>query len=51
MVCLMDDIPVYGKTQDEHDERLLKVLQRLETAGITLHRVLKGPGQVSLQDY
>ena len=34
----MDDILVYGKTQDEHDERLLKVLQHLEAAGLTLNR-------------
>ena len=38
VVCLMDDILVYGKNQEEHDERLLKVLQRLETAGLTLNR-------------
>ena len=30
----MDDILVYRKSQEEHDERLLKVLQRLETAGL-----------------
>ena len=35
VVCPMDDILVYGKTQDEHDERLLKVL---EAAGLTLKR-------------
>ena len=38
VVCMMDDILVYGKNQEEHDERLLKVLQRLEVAGLTLNR-------------
>ena len=38
VVCLMDDILVYGKTQEEHDERLIKTLQRLEAAGLTLNR-------------
>ena len=38
VVCLMDDILVHGATQDEHDNRLMKVLRRLETAGITLNK-------------
>jgi hypothetical protein len=38
VVCLMDDVLVYGKTQGEHDDRLLTVLQRLEAAGLTLNR-------------
>ena len=38
VVCLMDDILVYRKNQEEHDERLLKVLQHLETAGLMLNR-------------
>ena len=38
IVCLMDDILVYGRTQEEHDDRLLKVLRRLEAAGLTLNR-------------
>lgn len=38
IACCMDDILVYGNTQDEHDEYLLKVLQLLETAGTTVHR-------------
>ena len=37
VVCLMDDVLVYGKTQGEHDDRLLKVLKRLEAAGLTLN--------------
>ena len=36
-VCMMDDILVHGRTKEEHDERLSKVLQRLQDAGITLN--------------
>ena len=35
---MMDDILVHGKDQDQHNDRLLKVLQRLETAGLTLNK-------------
>ena len=35
-LCLMDDILVYGKTQAEHDQRLRKVLERVQQAGLTL---------------
>lgn len=38
VICLIDDILIYGKTQEEHDERLLAVLNRLEEAGLTLNR-------------
>jgi len=37
VVCLVDDILVYGKTREEHDERLHKVLQRLQEAKATLN--------------
>ena len=33
----MDDILVHGKTQEEHDERLSKVLHQLRDAGVTLN--------------
>jgi hypothetical protein len=36
-VCLMDDILVHGKTKEEHDERLRKVLRRLSDLGMTLN--------------
>ena len=36
-VCMMDDILVHGRTQEEHDERLKKVLQRLTDMGMTLN--------------
>lgn len=34
----MDDILVYGATKEEHDGRLEKVMQRIETAGLKLNR-------------
>ena len=34
-VNMIDDTLVYGKDQAEHDERLKKVLRKLEEAGIT----------------
>ena len=37
VVCLIDDILIYGKTQEEHDKRLTTVLQKIAAAGITLN--------------
>ena len=36
-LCLMDDVLVYGKSQNEHDERLEAVLKRIEECGMTLN--------------
>ena len=38
LVCLMDDILIFGKSKTEHDERFHAVLQRLQQAGVTLKR-------------
>lgn len=38
VVCLIDDVLIYDKSQEQHDERLLAVLFRLEEAGLTLNR-------------
>ena len=38
VLCLMDDVLVYGKTVSEHDERLDKVLQTMQKAGMTLNK-------------
>lgn len=38
VVCLVDDVLVYGKDQQQHDERLNAVLQRLAEVGLTLNR-------------
>ena len=35
-VCLVDDILIYGSTQEEHDKRLKAVLARIRDAGPTL---------------
>ena len=37
VVCMMDDILVFGKDHKEHDNRLRKVLERLESANVTLN--------------
>ena len=36
--CLLDDIFVFGATQQQHDETLNNVLTRLSNAGVTLNR-------------
>ena len=38
VACYLDDILVAGRTQEEHDENLQQVLERLEKAGIRLHK-------------
>ena len=35
---MMDDILVYGATQDEHDTRLQRVLKCLHANGVTLNK-------------
>lgn len=37
VVCHMDDVLVWGRTQEEHDSRLHAVLGRIQKAGITLN--------------
>ena len=37
VVCMMDDILVFGKDSAEHNNRLRDVLQRLEKANVTLN--------------
>ena len=34
-LCLIDDILVYAKTQEEHDIRLEAVLKRIQKSGVT----------------
>ena len=36
-VCMMDDVLVYGATQEEHDDHLRKVLQQIQQSGMTLN--------------
>lgn len=37
VLCLMDDVLVFGKTQGEHDCHLRAALCRLHDAGVTLN--------------
>jgi hypothetical protein len=37
VLCLIDDVLITGKTQEEHDTRLREVLKRLREAGVTLN--------------
>ena len=37
MVCLMDDILIFGSNTAEHDSRLEAALKRIEAAGVTLN--------------
>ena len=37
VLCLMDDVLVYGKSQSEHDDRLVAVLNRIEECGMMLN--------------
>ena len=38
VVCMMDDVLVYGESEGEHDRRLELVMRKLEEAGMTLNR-------------
>ena len=37
VVCLMDDVLVFGSTQEQHKQRLNEVLHRVKEAGVTLN--------------
>lgn len=37
VVCHMDDLLVWGSTQEEHDSRLHAVLKKMESTGMTLN--------------
>ena len=38
VVCLMDDILIYGRSQEEHHARSVVVLERLRKEGVTLNK-------------
>ena len=38
VVCMIDNVLVFGSTYKEHDERLQAVLNRLQNAGVTLNK-------------
>ena len=37
VLCLMDNVLIYGQDQEEDDRRLEAVLQRIQSAGVTLN--------------
>ena len=37
ILCQMDDVLIYGSSQEEHDQRLTKALKRIQSSGITLN--------------
>ena len=37
VLCQMDDLLVFGQSKEEHDQRLLAALKRIEAAGATLN--------------
>ena len=37
VLCLMDDVLIHGKDQQEHDTRLMAALKRIQDAGVTLN--------------
>ena len=38
VLCLMDDILIFGKDQKEHDTRLTVALEKIQAAGVTLNK-------------
>ena len=38
VLCLMDDILIHGRTQEEHDVRLHQTLKKMQAAGLTLNK-------------
>ena len=41
VVCLIDDIPIYRNTQEEHDKHLTEVLHKIVAAGISYSKPRK----------
>ena len=38
VICIMDDVLIHGQTEEEHDQRLDNVLQRMKEVGMTLNK-------------
>ena len=38
VVCLIDDVLVYGSTEAEHDKHLQAVFEQMQSAGVTLNK-------------
>ena len=37
-LCFIDDVLIFGKTQEEHDQRLAEALTRIQSARVTLNK-------------
>ena len=37
VVCMLDDVLIYGKSQEEHDQHLERALERIGNSGVTLN--------------
>ena len=37
VLCMVDDVLIHGRTQEEHDQRVVQVLERISKAGLTLN--------------
>ena len=49
VVCQMNDILVFGHDAEQHDNRLIEVLKRIEAAGATLNKEKCSFGQEKLR--
>ena len=38
VVCQMDDVLMFGTTQEQHDQRLIATLERIKEAGVSLDK-------------
>ena len=36
VICLFDDVLVFGRDKEEHDSRLMASLERIQAAGVML---------------
>jgi len=36
VLCLMDNVLIFGKDHKEHDSRLIAALEKIQVAGVTL---------------
>ena len=46
-VVIMDDILVFGKNAEEHDERLQRVMETIKTSGLKLNKESVKSGRVN----
>uniref|UniRef100_A0A1X7UNT5 Reverse transcriptase domain-containing protein n=1 Tax=Amphimedon queenslandica TaxID=400682 RepID=A0A1X7UNT5_AMPQE len=38
VICLVDDVLVFGSNKRKHDSRLMRSLEQIRTAGVTLNK-------------